>query len=120
MRRENVEIVQKANAAFNRRDLDRWIEFFDPASDSRRRLARSTTWYRLLRPMCPACPPLGTVGTLTDASTPIAARGRKVASSNLAAPDWPRARVRRAFCRFGFPDGVEPVHRELGIGALGL
>ncbi len=30
MSQENVEIVRKANAAFNRRDLDHWIEFFDP------------------------------------------------------------------------------------------
>ena len=27
---ENVERVREANAAFNRRDLDTWIEFFDP------------------------------------------------------------------------------------------
>jgi ketosteroid isomerase-like protein len=30
MSQENVEIVREANAAFNRRDLDHWIEFFDP------------------------------------------------------------------------------------------
>jgi ketosteroid isomerase-like protein len=30
MTEENVEIVREAMAAFNRRDLDRWIEFFDP------------------------------------------------------------------------------------------
>jgi ketosteroid isomerase-like protein len=30
MSQENVEIVREAYAAFNRRDLDHWIEFFDP------------------------------------------------------------------------------------------
>ena len=30
MSQENVEIVREANAAFNLRDLDHWIEFFDP------------------------------------------------------------------------------------------
>ena len=30
MSQENVEIVREAMAAFNRRDLDHWIEFFDP------------------------------------------------------------------------------------------
>ena len=30
MSQENVEIVREANAAFNRRELDHWIEFFDP------------------------------------------------------------------------------------------
>jgi ketosteroid isomerase-like protein len=30
MSRENVDVVREANAAFNRRDLDHWIEFFDP------------------------------------------------------------------------------------------
>jgi ketosteroid isomerase-like protein len=30
MSQENVEIVREANAAFNQRDLDHWIEFFDP------------------------------------------------------------------------------------------
>ena len=30
MSQENVEIVREANVAFNRRDLDHWIEFFDP------------------------------------------------------------------------------------------
>jgi ketosteroid isomerase-like protein len=30
MSQQNVEIVREANAAFNRRDLDHWIEFFDP------------------------------------------------------------------------------------------
>ena len=30
MSQENVEIVREANTAFNRRDLDHWIEFFDP------------------------------------------------------------------------------------------
>ena len=30
MSEENVEIVREAHAAFNRRDLDHWIEFFDP------------------------------------------------------------------------------------------
>jgi ketosteroid isomerase-like protein len=30
MSQENVEMVREANAAFNRRDLDHWIEFFDP------------------------------------------------------------------------------------------
>ena len=29
MSQENVEIVREAYAAFNRRDLDHWIEFFD-------------------------------------------------------------------------------------------
>ncbi len=30
MSQENVEIVREASAAFNRRDLDHWIEFYDP------------------------------------------------------------------------------------------
>ena len=30
MSQENVEIVRRAAEAFNRRDLDHWIEFFDP------------------------------------------------------------------------------------------
>ena len=30
MSQENVEVVREAYAAFNRRDLDHWIEFFDP------------------------------------------------------------------------------------------
>ena len=30
MSQENVEIVRGAAEAFNRRDLDHWIEFFDP------------------------------------------------------------------------------------------
>ena len=34
MSQENVEIVREANAAFNRRDLDHWIEFFDPRSST--------------------------------------------------------------------------------------
>ena len=30
MSQENVETVREAMAAFNRRDLDHWIQFFDP------------------------------------------------------------------------------------------
>jgi hypothetical protein len=30
MSQENVAIVREANTAFNRRDLDHWIDFFDP------------------------------------------------------------------------------------------
>ena len=30
MSQENVETYLRADAAFNRGDLDRWLEFFDP------------------------------------------------------------------------------------------